>query len=459
VRFARSSLNLSALKQYLGLGVPVSIQATLTSILVLLDQVMVGQLGELALAATGVAAEITSFFVVPVAAFGAGASAFIVQYWARGHAQKAASILNFTAAAGLTVAVPFLTFLIIHPALGFAPFTADLELIRYGEGYLSLVIASLFFAIPGVVFTVALRGMGITAAPLIAVAVAMTVNLALGWVLIFGHFGAPTLGLLGAGIATFVGRLCEAVILAALYLRQVTRLYSLRSMCAWPPRRLQKKLLEIASPILASQGLWACSEAIYVAVYARMSTDALAAVSATYSLQGVTLGIVSGVSVATAILIGRAIASSDFTGLSAIVKRSIALTIWVTLLLGAIIVSAAHAYVGMFNLSPATANDAAITIIFFGAFLTIKGLNKVLGSGVLAAAGDNTFRLKVETASSWLIGVPFALLGAFVLGWPVWGVYALLTTEEVARMIFCLRRALAKDRRWIRLNLGAEVRA
>ena len=110
-------------------------------------------------------------------------------------------------------------------------------------------------------------------------------------------------------------------------------------------------------------------------------------------------------------------------------------------------------YVHVYSVTPSTATSSAACLWVFSAYLVAKVGNLVVSGGILPAGGDTRYQLVMESLATWLLGVPLAFFGASLLGWPVWAVYALLSVEELVRLLIGWSRV--RSGRWMRLSVGS----
>ena len=150
------------------------------------------------------------------------------------------------------------------------------------------------------VCTAIMRSMGETKLPLQAAAAAIFVNLFLDWVLIFGNLGAPCLGLVGAGVGSLVARLSECVCIVI----AMMRLLGAKGWGKRMPAAMRRKIRDAALPLVLTELIWVLSENTYVAVYGRIGTEALAAMTMTYPVQGIVMGLFSGLAAASVPVLG-----------------------------------------------------------------------------------------------------------------------------------------------------------
>jgi Na+-driven multidrug efflux pump len=119
----------------------------------------------------------------------------------------------------------------------------------------------------------------------------------------------------------------------------------------------------------------------------------------------------------------------------------------VALLAGVIVFSIRETVVSLYHISPSAAGDLRSLMLVYSLSAWLRIYNFMLFIGAMRAGGDTRYAMFTELFSVWLIGVPSALLGGFVLHLPVYGVYALVLLEEAVKAVVITRRFLS--RKWI----------
>ena len=234
---------------------------------------MVINLGNSATSAVGVAGGYS--FLLNVMTFGicSGCSALISQYW--GARQNIKIKYSYGTALMLCAAlgVLFTLFLALFPTLGMKVFTDEPEVISAGAEYLRIYAYSAIFNVFTQVTCAALRATERVYIPLIASGAGVAANLVLNYMLIYGKFGAPALGIAGAAVATFCSTILQAVIVLLAVIFGKTAISGRVGELFAFDRAFLKKYLQISLPVLFNETMWAIGTNIYVMVLARQGTE------------------------------------------------------------------------------------------------------------------------------------------------------------------------------------------
>ena len=286
-------------RRFLLVAIPIIIQNGISNFVNLLDNVMVGQVGTLPM--SGVSIVNGLLFVFNLCIFGgsAGAGIFTAQFHGNNDHDGIRYTFRFkfiicTVLAALGAAI-FLAGdrLLIGLYLTGEGSAADAaQVMEYGIRYLHIMVWGLLpFALSNA-YSSTLRETGQTVVPMIAGICAVLVNLVLNYILIFGHFGAPALGIEGAAIATVISRYAELAIVAVwTHTHKQHHIFiegAFRSL--YIPGKLLKSITFKGMPLLVNEFLWASGMAILNQCYSTCGLDVVPAMnisSTLYNLGGV----------------------------------------------------------------------------------------------------------------------------------------------------------------------------
>ena len=109
---------------------------------------------------------------------------------------------------------------------------------------------------------------------------------------------------------------------------------------------------------------------------------------------------------------------------------------------GVVVLFVREPVIGLYEISASAANSARTLMLIFSLTAWVRSINFILFVGALRAGGDTRFAMFMELFSIWVIGVPAALIGGFVLKLPVYGVYMMVFLEEVVK-VFIITASLS----------------
>ena len=280
-------------RRVFGVAVPIIIQNGISNFVSLLDNIMVGQVGTIPM--SGVSIVNGLLFVFNLSIFGAssGAGIFTAQFYGSQDHTGVRHTFRFKllicTVLSLLGAAIFLfggSGLIGLYLTGEGDAATAAGALEYGLKYLSIMLwGFLPFALTNT-YSSTLRETGETFIPMVGGITAVCVNLVLNYVLIFGHFGAPKMGVEGAALATVISRYVELAIVAGWTHSHTARnpfiVGAYRSM--YIPGRLLKSILIKGMPLLINEFLWSSGMAIMNQCYSTCGLDVVPAMNISSTL-------------------------------------------------------------------------------------------------------------------------------------------------------------------------------
>jgi len=435
------------IRSMLSIALPVAFQQLITASLNMIDVLMVGQLGETSVAALGLANQI--FFLLILFLFGitSGMSIFTAQYWGKDDVENIRKVLGICLVIAVTVAAGFTLAATLMPQVLMSFYTEDQEVIRLGSDYLRIVGLSYGMMAITISYVSVLRSITMVKITVIVSILGLGLKTALAYLLIFGVGFFPELGVRGAATGTAAGWTFECILLLIL-------VYALKTPLAANPvsffrfsRPFVMGILKTSMPAAINEVLWSVGITSYNAVYARIGTDAIAAVNINATIEELVFVLFIGLGNASAVMVGNKIGAGGKDVAFEYGRRFTILGVASALVGGAIVFSMRETVIGLYHISPSAAESLRGLMFVYAISIWLRVLNFMLFIGALRAGGDTRYAMFTELFSIWLIGVPSALIGGFVLHLPVYGVYALVLLEEAVKAIVIFRRFLSRN--WI----------
>lgn len=414
------------------LAIPVALQSMLQSSFSIIDQIMIGQLGEESIAGVGFAGKFTSIYSVIVSAVGAVAGIMLSQYLGQNNQKEVrrSFLANLLLSIGIGLLFTFPCLLLPDVIMGL--YTRD-EATRQAAGEYLKLISGTFLPMAGATMLSALyRCMEKPKLPLYASIAAAIVNTILNGILIFGKLGLPVLGARGAALATLISQWVNLLLMLAMLPRSGASLHApagqtLRLKLNWC------RYLGMLLPILASELLWSLGENVYAAIYGHLGTDAGAAMTLTNPVQGLLIGALCGLSQAASVIIGKRLGSGEFDEAYQAAKKLLCYGAIGSVILSALVMLLRPMYVQIYQISDRVMVLTQQILLAYALVAPFKVLNMILGSGILRSGGKTKYLLFIDTLGTWCFGVPLGLLSAFVWNLPVAQVYFFLSLEECVR--------------------------
>jgi len=437
------------MKSMLAIAIPVALQNLISSSLNMIDTLMISSLGQASIAAVGLANQVFFLYILITFGINSGSSIFISQFWGKEDIQGIKKVM------GLAITLSFIAGTIFTIAAFFFPsqilglFIKEQEVILLGSKYLKIVSLSYTITAISFAFSIALRTTGRPGVPLKVSIISFGTNTILNYLLIFGKFGFPELGVQGAAIGTLVARILEiTLIVYSIYGTKSILAASIKELMSWQKDFLVKYLGTIY-PVVLTEGFWALGQVLYAAAYARIGEEATAAVQLTNTIQNIFFVVVRGLANACGVMVGSKVGAGENEIAYDYAIRFIMLSTISGLILGIFMALTPDLLLKLFrNLEPNLYNTSKNLLIVMGITFVIRVYNTIAIVGVLRSGGDTKIAMKIDLSTVWLIGVPLAFIGALVFKWPIHYVVLLVAFEEVVKALLGI--PIIKSKKWIK---------
>ncbi len=435
------------LRELLVIAIPISFQQLINASLNMIDVIMVGQLGETAIAALGLSNQV--FFVLILILFGStsGMAIFTAQFWGKQETEPIRKVLGMSLLTAVFVALVFTLAATLMPQTVLGFYTNDVEVIDLGSRYLRIVGFTYIPIAIATAYIAVLRSIQLIRLTVIATVSALIFKTILGYCLIFGVGGLPALGVRGAAIGTASGWTLELVLLLIFIYTQKTPLAANPLTFFSFDIPFFGRVLKTVIPAIANELFWSVGITTYNAIYAHIGTDSIAAINVNATIEELGFVVFMGLGNACAVMVGNRIGVGKKDEAYEIVRKVMLMGVTFAMGIGFIIFLLRDSVVSLYDLSPSGENNVRWLLLVMACTLWIRMFNFSVFIGALRAGGDTRFALIMEICSIWLIGVPAAYVGAFVLHLPVYWVYLMVMLEEIAKAFVSGWRF--RSRRWI----------
>lgn len=435
------------LREMLTIAVPISFQQLVNASLNMIDVIMVGQLGEASIAALGLSNQV--FFVFILLLFGttSGMAIFTAQYWGKQEVEPIRKVLGMSLLTTTIIAVIFTLIATLIPEVVLGFYTNDSEVIQIGARYLRIVGLSYIPVAIATSYVAVLRSIQLIKIAVIATISALIFKTTLGYMLIFGIWIFPELGVEGAAIGTASGWTLQVILLFVLVHTWKTPLAANPLTFFSFDLSFFGRVLRTTLPALANEFFWSLGITTYNAIYARIGTDAIAAINVNATIEELGFVVFMGLGNACAVMVGNRIGAGKREEAYQTLWRVVALAVIAAWVVGLTVFLLRDAVVSLYNLSPSGVDNVRVLMLVMACTIWIRMLNFTTFIGGLRAGGDTRFAMFMELFSIWGVGVPSAYIGAFVLGLPVYYVYLMVALEELVKAFISIWRI--RSRKWM----------
>lgn len=431
------------------IAIPMALQNLINVGVSILDTVMLGQLGEVAMSASSLAGQVGFTYMIMNLGLTAGAGVLTSQYWGRKDPASIRKVLAMSYKIAMLFAAVFTVASLLFPVQIMTIFTKDAEVIASGAIYVRIMAFSFF--ISGFTMTSfnILRTVGTVKIAMYTYGVSFFVNVFFNYSLIFGKFGMPELGIAGAALATLIARFAEFVI-SFIYIFKFDKkiCFAFKDLLCKTDMTIFKIYMKHGAPVLCNEVLWSLGSSMLSVIMGHMSKEFVAANSICSVMFQCTSVITQGMSAAAGVLAGNTIGEGKYK----LARQQSFTMFYISIFLGvvcfALVYALSEPLVGFYNITEQTrliALELLKIMSVLTIFQTISGINMF---GTLRGGGDSKFVLFFDVSSMWLFCVPLGWLSGLVLGWPVWAVCICLRSGDIFKCFGAIARIMSG--KWIK---------
>ena len=428
----------------LKLAFPVAMQNLLTSSFILVDTIMVGQLGDLSLSAVGMAGQFGWFLNMITFGMCSGAAVFISQYWG---AKDTAGIRRTYGIAVVSVCLISALFFVIgllFPEGVVRIFNREPDVVEAGAAYLRIACWSYLATGVNMVFCIVLRSTENVKLPMYVSLVTTVLNAFMDYGLIFGAFGMPEMGIRGAALATVISAWAGPVLILAVSAIQRNMLITPLKELFGFNRRSIAQYYEKATPVIINETLWGLGTLLFSVIFANLGYQYYAAVTIFRTFDNIAFVLFIGLCNASSIMVGKNVGAGHIKRAVEDSRRFVLFVSLCSVLTGVLIIIFRFQLASVFNLSGSITQETlkltASLLLVYGIELPVRNLPYILIVGTFRPGGDTRIGMKLDLLSLWLCSVPLTTLAAFVFKLPFIAVFAIMyAAEDYLKAILCVK--------------------
>lgn len=426
------------------IAVPIAIQGVVSATLGLIDNLMVGFLGEAQLAAVGIATQVYFIHYLFLFGFNSGTATFMAQFFGTKDKRNIRRVIGFAMTVAMCIGALFfvMSFFFTDQILGI--YSDDPAIIALARPYVRIGTVTFFFLAVSAPLETAFKSTQQTKIPMIISIVVFTTNTCLNYVFIFGKFGAPAMGISGAALATCIARGAEMIIISVVALRSSLGISgSITDFFDWD-RELIKRVVKNALPTTCNELFWSLGTSMYVAAFARIGTTAYASYQAAAAINSIFSFAAFSVGDATLIMVGEKLGEGDKEYAYALAKKMLKIGTIFGVLFGLVVVATAWPFVNLFALSTLGKTYAFRILVVYGLTMGLNLFAGINSTGVLRGGGDTRFAMFTEVGCIWCVAVPLAFAAALWWHLPIYLAVLCIRGNDVVESAIFFRRFLSK---------------
>lgn len=430
-------------KKTLSIAVPIMVQNGITNFVNMLDNIMVGRVGTDAMSGVSIVNQLIFVFILCLFGATAGIGIFSAQFSGKGDSEGVRYTMRvklitgvFLTAIGIVILVLFGEELIRFWLKGESGTGSIENTMAAAKSYLFVCFFEMFPLALSMCYAGTLRETGETLLPMKAGITAVLVNLAGNYVLIFGKFGVPALGVVGAGLATVISRYVEAGIVIFWTHTHITKnpfavgLYK----SLYVPGDLIKKIAFKSSPILLNEFLWSSGQTVLNQQYSLRGLDVVAAMNISSTVNNVFNIVFIAMGEATAIILGQELGKKmkDRHGLMEEAHQLAIFSITVCLLSGTMLFMAAVPFPRIYNTSDEIRSIATGLIRLNAIFMPLYAYENS-AYFTLRSGGSTWLTFVFDSLFVWTVSIPALVVLIRLTTFSVLPVFAFVQLFELIK--------------------------
>lgn len=426
---------------------PMAIQNLISSAVNSADVIMLGYIGQTAIAASSLAGNVAFILFMISTGLSSGLVMLGAQYWGKKDTEAIKTLLGIGLRICCSVEIIVACIAAFYPRILMLIFTKDSALIAEGCKYLRAASFSYVCLSFSQMFQAGFKSIERVNIVTITSTTSLFLNIGLNAVFIFGLLGVPKMGITGVGIATSIARFIEMIICFIYAGRQTDVKFSVS--CVFRRNKLlTRDFFKYSLPAVGNELVWGSAFAMYSVIMGHLGEDIVAANSVVNTVRQLGSVLCFGMAYGGAIVVGKYMGAGDM----AVAERNASRLARVTIfsgVLGAVLLICLYPVLPYIADLNETAAHYRNILLFINAYSLIgASINTVLICGIFRAGGDSKFGFVADTINMWCVSVPLGLLAAFVFKLPPLWVYFILFLDEFEKMPFVIHHYFKKG--WLR---------
>ncbi|MDL2224953.1 MATE family efflux transporter [Eubacteriales bacterium OttesenSCG-928-M02] len=424
--------------------IPLAIQQAINLFIQFVDNVMVGALGDEAVAAVTLAGQVPFFMMILSMGACAAGTSFASQQWGRGEQDQIRKTTGLTLICAFVIAGFFLAISQLFPTGVLRIFSSDAAVIREGVSYLRIVTWG--FPFQAVTFSLGaiLRSMEEVKIPTYGTLAGVVTNCVFNYLLIFGKFGFPRWGVAGAAVATVIAHIVNAAVIVLLTYKKRLPIVTNKTPMFRDMRGFPQRFFRVAFPVMGNEGLWAIAQIALTFIYAKLGTQMTAAMGVFGVLERISLVFFMAMANGCVVIAGKEVGQGNFDTAYTYCMRLRRLVLIMGVFMAILINLLGPVLLQFYNVSDYVKYIVRCNLFILLFKLSIDAHNFMIVVGILRAGGDTRYAFIIDSGAQLLLMVPIMAFAAFVLHVPLHWMFAFTIPAEVIKFFIGRHRFLSK---------------
>lgn len=435
-------------KKTVSLAVPITLQCLISISVNMMDNIMVGALGENALSAVSLANQFINIFTFACMGLGQGASILATRFWGMKDTDALKKTISISIRYCMAISLVFTFVTLLFPGFIMRMYIMETEVIAEGIQYLQISAYCYIFYGLSLIGANILRSAGQVKIPLYTAIMAFFVNVGFNYIFIFGKLGFPAMGTKGAALGTLLARILEfGITFGYILLKDKSIQYRIKDIFL-RSSHLNKEFIKVAFPVMISDTLQGFGNHFIAMVTGRIGSEFVAAYSITTVIQQLSSVLTQGVAQSSSIVIGHTLGRGERKKAKEEANAFVGLGMVVGLAAGGLILLVANPIIACYNITETTRNMAQQLMYAIAFIIFFRSINSILTKGVLRGGGDTRFLMVADILFLWTASVPLGYIVGVICKAPAFWIYCALKIDEILKCVLCYYRL--HNGKWIK---------
>ena len=441
--------NKSFYKSFFSLLVLIALQLLAALTVNLVDNIMLGTYSELALSGATLVNQLQ--FILQMIASGTGLGIVVLasQYWGQQRTDPIKKIFSIGLKCGFLIGLVFTVATALFPEQILGIFTNDATVVAEGVKYLRIMCFTyVIFAVSNSLMH-AMQSVETAGIGTIMSVSTICINLCLNYIFIFGHLGAPRLGIVGAAIATLISRSVELIIILVYILVIDKKLRTKLGELLQFDATYLRDYLQVALPVAITGALWGVGQAAQTVILGHIDATAIAANSIASVVSQIFCVVGFACSNVASVTTGKTIGRGDLHLIRSQTKTMQGIFLTIGILTGLLLFVLKDAVLNVYSVSDETRQLASQFLLILSISVVGSCYEYPVQSGIIAGGGTTKYPALVDNLFIWLFTLPSAFLSAFVFHFPPVVTFCFLKADQLLK---CIPNGINCNRyRWVKV--------
>lgn len=431
-------------KMVCSVALPLVLQNFITNFVSFLDNIMVGRLGTEEM--SGVAIVGSMIFIFNLSIFGgfSGAGIFTAQYHGKGDHKSIAYTMRYKMYLGLVLVAAGVFILVFYnePLIRLfltkeaSDSVGDIEVtLSFAQEYLRIMLIGFLPFAAAQMYASTLRETGNTVLPMISSVISVVTNLVFNYILIFGHFGAPAMGVRGAALATVISRFVELAVVAFAVHAQKNKYPFIKGFYRSfrIPLQLVFEVTKKAMPLLVNEIFWSLGQTMLVQSYSTRGLSVVASVNISSTVTNVFAIAMMSLGVSISIIVGQILGRGETEKAKDTANKMIFLSVSVCAVIGVVFALSAPLFPKIYNTQESVKALAVIFMRISALFMPVDSFNNA-SYFTLRSGGKTVITTLFDSVFVWAVNIPLAFcLTRFTQMSIIW-IYFTVVASQVLKL-------------------------